>query len=100
MTRIRSRYLRELRGQKGNSTLIKGDTRMSEPQQTNSVSQYTHYVSQRVRGIGYDQNQRIGREVVDLRADVLKDCSIRREQAEPSDGIAAIGFASTFLVDS
>jgi hypothetical protein len=30
-------------------------------------------------------------EVVDLRDDVLKDCSIRREQAESSDGIAAIG---------
>src|SRR4029077_17450694 len=36
----------------------------------------------------------------DLRNDVLKDGSIRLEQPEPSDGIAAIGCASAFFVDS
>ena len=64
------------------------------------MPQHTHDVSQRIGRIGYDQNQRAGSGVVDLGDDVLEDCSIRLEQAEPSDGIAAIGCASTFLVDS
>jgi hypothetical protein len=52
-----------------------------------------------VRRIGYDHNQRIVSGVVILGDDILVNRSIRFEQAEPSDKIAAIGCGSTLLVD-